>query len=229
MTQSPPKTRAAGIAKRRELVVAAAHTMIKETGDVDMRGLAALAGVSYATPFNLFGGKREVLLEISARDLDEFIAAFNEKASADSLDRLFDLVRIGIARFRNEPDFHRALMRIIIEAPSGVKRVEVRYPRNFIYIDLVRRAQGEKSIRRGVDAEILANAMIYLYVAAIMDWVAGEIDLDMLETSTCFGFASLLKANCTAKVSARLADAMILYQNRIVAMKQALYPAADEA
>ncbi|MFX8339372.1 helix-turn-helix domain-containing protein, partial [Acinetobacter baumannii] len=53
-------------AERRSRIIKAARDLIRETGDagLSMRALAAKAGVSLATPYNLFGSKRAVLVAV---------------------------------------------------------------------------------------------------------------------------------------------------------------------
>ena len=53
-------------AERRHRIIAAARDLIKETGDtgLSMRAIAARAGVSLTTPYNLFGSKRAIVIAL---------------------------------------------------------------------------------------------------------------------------------------------------------------------
>ena len=71
VAHSPLSRREAGKAERRRLIISAARDLIRETGNagLSMRGLAARAGVSLATPYNLFGSKRAIVVASCAAKL----------------------------------------------------------------------------------------------------------------------------------------------------------------
>ena len=64
----------AGKLKRRRAILDAAREIITTLGDagLTMRALAARAGVSPATPYNLFGSKQAVLQAVYDADQEEF-------------------------------------------------------------------------------------------------------------------------------------------------------------
>src|SRR5271168_2287443 len=61
IASAPVGRREAGKRERRRRIIEAARALIRETGNagLSMRALAARAGVSLATPYNLFGSKRD--------------------------------------------------------------------------------------------------------------------------------------------------------------------------
>ena len=66
-----PSTRERQKAARRRRILDAARALILEggRGDFSMPALAAAAGVSLVTPYNLFGSKANILLEIARQDI----------------------------------------------------------------------------------------------------------------------------------------------------------------
>ena len=68
--------------KRRKAMLDAARTLL-ETEPLSMRRLAEVAGVSPATPYNLFGTKRRILMEICEELNDDLLARIQSmRASA---------------------------------------------------------------------------------------------------------------------------------------------------
>jgi AcrR family transcriptional regulator len=96
--------REAGKAERRKRIIHAARDLIRETGNVglSMRALAARAGVSLATPYNLFGSKRAIVLAV-LDDVREYHDRFAHLRSTDPLERLFGAVDIAIDFLRGRP------------------------------------------------------------------------------------------------------------------------------
>src|SRR5271156_2538702 len=93
----PVGRREAGKAERRGRIIRAARELIRETGNagLSMRVLAAKAGVSLATPYNLFGSKRAIVLAV-LQDVREFHDRFSHLRATDPLERIFVAIDIQI-------------------------------------------------------------------------------------------------------------------------------------
>ena len=100
-----------GMAERRARIVEAARDLIRATGDtgLSMRALAERAGVSLATPYNLFGSKQAVMLGVLEADLAAFRAGLDAAGPGDPLRRLFDNVALAARFYDEDPGFYRAL------------------------------------------------------------------------------------------------------------------------
>ena len=99
----PTGRREAGKAERRARIIQAARDLIRDTGDagLSMRALAARAGVSLATPYNLFGSKRAIVMAV-LQDVREFI------------DRVSNLPAAG-------PRFYRTLWSTVFDTADEVR------------------------------------------------------------------------------------------------------------
>src|SRR6185295_15437479 len=73
-------------AERRLRIINAARDLIRETGDTNlsMRTIAKRAKVSLATPYNLFGSKRAVVLAV-LEDERDFYERFSSLHPVNSL------------------------------------------------------------------------------------------------------------------------------------------------
>src|SRR6185295_3324471 len=77
-------------AERRARIIRAARELIRETGNagLSMRAIASRAGVSLATPYNLLGSKRAIVLAV-LQDVRDFQERFAHVRSSDPLERIF--------------------------------------------------------------------------------------------------------------------------------------------
>jgi AcrR family transcriptional regulator len=126
MDESAQKSRAdagdeKGFGVRHERVLDAAEFLLAQGGAAFwMRELADEAGVSFATPFNLFGSKGAIMLALSARR----IALMHERLTQASLpptavSRVLAAVDIAAAVMLDAPVVNRAVMGAI-GAPGDV-------------------------------------------------------------------------------------------------------------
>ena len=96
----------------RQRVLAAAEALLRVgKTDFSMRDLASEAGVSFATPFNQFGGKAAIMQALSARRIDTMLARFAmETPLPEALDRVLLAVDTAAAVMLEEPGVNRVVM-----------------------------------------------------------------------------------------------------------------------
>ena len=72
-----------------------------------MRNLAEVAGVSIATPYNLFGSKQAVIAAVMDADLNDFREALfaDEK---DEIEIFFHLVDVTATLFASSPGYYKS-------------------------------------------------------------------------------------------------------------------------
>src|ERR1700748_3679065 len=100
--------REAGKAERRQRIIQAARQLVRETGNagLSMRALAARAGVSLATPYNLFGSKRAIVLAV-LEDVREYRERFAAARATDPIARLFTALDLALEYYMNDPRFYK--------------------------------------------------------------------------------------------------------------------------
>src|ERR1700756_5038682 len=113
---APAGRREAGKTERRQRIVKAARQLIRETGNagLSMRALAARAGVSLATPYNLFGSKRAIVLAVP-QDVREFHQRFAAPRAADPVERMFAAVDMSIDFYIGDPRFYKTLWAAVFD------------------------------------------------------------------------------------------------------------------
>ncbi len=169
----------------------AARTLL-ETEPLSMRRLAEVAGVSPATPYNLFGTKRRILMEIYEELNDDLLARIQASAARDALDRMYEAFRIMVRNLVAAPGMYRAL---IAGVYSGGEELGVSDPAVKLWVELFAGLREEGFLEADVDQDAFMVNFIYLLSGALFAWTEGEIDGDALEQAVRYGFTlSMLAA-----------------------------------
>jgi len=192
--ETPVSRREAGKAERRRRIIHAARDLIRETGNagLSMRALAARAGVSLATPYNLFGSKRAILLSV-LDDIREYLDRFNQLRAIDPLERLFGALDICIDFYVADPEFYRTIWAALFD-PSDEFRSQIFNSRRAAFWEgLVNDAAKAGVIAPEVDTRLLFKALDRSFGATMLDWVTGELNHDQLGPAIRHAYALILK------------------------------------
>lgn len=192
--EPPLSRREAGKAERRGRIIQAARDLIRETGNagLSMRALAAKAGVSLATPYNLFGSKRAIVLAV-LDDVREYQDRFAHLRSSDPLERLFTAVDMAIQFYVDDPQFYRTLWAAMFDASDDVRREIYNQQRNEFWRGLVQDAAAAGVVASDVDVELLFHALDRSFGAAMLEWVVGELAADQLAATIRHSYALILR------------------------------------
>lgn len=191
--------REAGKAERRRRIIQAARDLIRETGNpgLSMRALAAKAGVSLATPYNLFGSKRAIVLAV-LDDVREYQDRFAHLRSSDPLERMFAALDLAIEFYVDDPQFYKTLWAAVSDASDDVRSEIYNQQRNEFWRGLVFDAADTGVIATHVDVELLFRALDRSFGAAILEWVVGELPSDQLAATIRHSYALILSGAATA-------------------------------
>lgn len=196
-------------AQRRQRIVDAARALIRESGEagLSMRAIAARAEVSHATPYNLFGSKRAIIMAL-LDDVRDFEKAFQQTASVTALDQIFQALDLTFAYFREEPDFYRTVWACLLDIESSPKlRAELTPPQSDkFWVALLSSAIEQGHLPRERDVSRLQNELAKCFSANMLQWVRGAISSDELYTETAYGYALLLIGAANAHGRAILSD-----------------------
>jgi AcrR family transcriptional regulator len=201
-------------AERRRRIIAAARDLIKETGDtgLSMRAIAARAGVSLTTPYNLFGSKRAIVIAL-LEDVREFHERFSQLHRVGAVDRIFQAVSITLAYLADDPDFYRTLWTEALRFDSKELRGELQSPQRYgFWWALLNEARSEDALLPDVDLDPLLRALDAVYVAAMLAWVLGAIEAREIEAHVCYGYALTLRGAASGDHAATLEKKLIGYQ-----------------
>lgn len=208
----PLSRREAGKAERRRQIIRAARDLIRETGNpgLSMRGLAARAGVSLATPYNLFGSKRAIVVAV-LQDVREFQERFSSVRIADPIERIFAALDISIEFYVGDPTFYKTLWSAVFDASDAVRGEILNPARGAFWKGLVEDAAAAGALDPAADTDLLVRHLDLLLRGAMFDWVVGEIAPERLAPTVRHGFAVLLMGAAAAdrrvSLEARLREA----------------------
>lgn len=192
--EEPLSRREAGKAERRHRIIRAARELIRETGNagLSMRALAARAGVSLATPYNLFGSKRAIVLAV-LDDVREFQGRFANFRSTDPIERLFTAVDMAVDFYVTDPPFYRTLWAAVFDASDTVRSEIFNWKRNEFWRRLVAEAAEAGALAPEIDVELLFRALDRNFESAMLEWVVGELPAERLAPTIRYGHALMLK------------------------------------
>ncbi len=189
-------------AERRLKIVRAARDLIRETGDTNlsMRMIAQRAEVSLATPYNLFGSKRAVVMAV-LEDERDFLHRFMSLKVDNAIDRIFEANALGAGYFIQDPDFYRPLWKALLdtngEDDTGLATPERLAQTRAAWRWLLTTAQEEDLLRRDVPVEILERTMSHLGNGLMLSWAMGTMATDELLPASGLGYALVLYSAAT--------------------------------
>lgn len=179
-----------GKAKRQRAILDAAREIMAQAGEagLTMFAVASRAGVSPATPYNLFGSKQAILTAVYEEDMRDFHANYEVRACADPLGRIFDLADFSIEHWKSSPDFYKALL-IVLSRNTGSRVDGAWSPRRSYARRLIQNLAAAGGLESGAPLEALSTALVRTLRSVGHEWVDGELTLDEAghEIGTAFG------------------------------------------
>jgi AcrR family transcriptional regulator len=206
--------REAAKAERRSRIIKAARDLIGETGDagLSMRALATKAGVSLATPYNLFGSKRAVLVAV-LEDIKGFGTRFAGFRSLDPLDRILRAARLAVSYYEADPIFYRALWTSILAASASEERGAIFNPkRDSFWMTLLDDAVGAGLLLPDIDTSVLLRNLDYTFRSVMLHWVIAEIELKDIQAAVGYGYALALRGAATPKGQVLMLERLKAFQ-----------------
>jgi len=208
--------REAGKAERRRAIIQAARELIRETGNagLSMRALAARAGVSLATPYNLFGSKRAIVVAM-LQDVREFHEQFSARRPTDPIDRIFMALDTAIELYLGDPPFYRTLWTAVFDASEGM-REEILGPKgDAFWLGLVEEAAAAGALRTGVNPNLIGQHLDFIRRSAMFEWAVGLIPAERLAATARLGYALILAGAVTEERRPKLFAAITGAQRRL--------------
>jgi len=220
--EAPLGRREAGKAERRQRIIRAARELIRETGNagLSMRVLAARAGVSLATPYNLFGSKRAIVLAV-LQDVREFHDRFSHLRATDPLERIFSAVDIQIEIYLADPAIYKTMWAAVFDTSDDLRATLWNAKRDAFWRGLIAAAVEAGAIGREVSQEWLQRQLDHLFRCIMLDWVVGILPPEAVGPATQHGYALMLKGACTPEWSGPLTARILGSQLRLDLIRRA--------
>ena len=207
---------------RRKQIVEAVRALMRETGDtgLSMRAIAARANVSLATPYNLFGSKRGVVMAV-LEDAREFQQKFSSLKNLSAVERIFKALSITFAYHVQDPEFYRTLWASLLDPRGGGDlRTELITPQNALFWrGLLEEARREGAIAGDIDMDVLQQTLSGQFAAVMLRWIMGGGSVRELEPDACFSYATVLCACATDSFQPEIRRRMVTFQAELLAVR----------
>jgi AcrR family transcriptional regulator len=176
-----------------------------------MRSLAREAGVSIATPYNLFGSKQSILLAVLDADLADFqreLAGLRaDETGPDGIAVLFEVSSLLSNVLAREPDFYRNVLCALSRGGPELRQM-VGGPRYLVWKRLLYQATEAGLLDPDVDPDAFAIASSQLSVANVLEWAQGALTLEEMDARNEYGLALALLAIATDRSRSYLQQRM---------------------
>jgi AcrR family transcriptional regulator len=201
-----------GKAKRQRAILDAARDIMAQSGEagLTMFALASRAGVSPATPYNLFGSKQAILQAVYEEDMRDFHANYEERASDDPLARIFDLADLSIEHWKSSPDFYKALL-MVLGRNAGSQVDGAWSPRKSYARTLIQNLATAGGLEATAPLEALSTALVRTLRSVGQEWVDGELTLDEAGRDIGVAFGVVLTGFVTPQTEVALAGILKRY------------------
>lgn len=204
----------AGAERRKQAILAAAREMLNRE-PLSMRRLAEAAGVSQATPYNLFGSKRQLFVALYAQQREELVARLAASRHPHAFSRMFHAIHLFGQELSAEPTFFRSLFAVIYASdPDDTTQKDIE-PGAAFWLELVEALHGEKLIRASVNPDSFTANFVYLLSGATIDWVNNRVGVQQWETMVGYGLALASLAVATETIRPELEDRLHTYEKKL--------------
>lgn len=202
-----------GKARRQRAILDAAREIMAQAGEagLTMFALANRAGVSPATPYNLFGSKQAILNAVYDEDLRDFHAHYDEVATQDPLGRIFDLVDLTTEHWQSAPDFYKALLTVLTRGAGAEGCDGAWSPRRSYARQLVADLAAVGGIVEGAPLEAISATLIRILKSVGQEWVDDSLTLDQAGNELGLGFGIVLTGFVTPEFAPALAEILKRY------------------
>ena len=166
-------------------VIEAAERLLRDgKADFSMRDLAAEASVSFATPFNQFGGKGAIMHALSERRTDTMAARFAEaRQPPNAAGRVMLAVDTAVAVMLEEPGVNRAVMGWIGTAGPVPGQAWARS--TALWTLALGAGEGIPENHRQQALICLPRQLALAFRGALSFWTAGELPDEALGPDAC--------------------------------------------
>ncbi len=184
--------------QRKDDILDAARRLMRQPGGsaFSMRSLAEQAGVSIATPYNLFGSKQAILVALLDEDFSEYQSSL-AGLEGEGLDALFEAVALMLGQFTREPDFYRNVFAAVSSEAGPELRFVLSGPRYVLWKQLIREATLCGSLDAQIDPDAFTITMSQLILANVQEWARGFLELEEMDARIRYGLALVLSAIAT--------------------------------
>lgn len=165
------------VAARKGQILDTADALVRQTGNADfsMRVLADQAGVSLATPYNLFGSKEALLYELLARAINHLIASVPVDNSDDPIEQVVQAAERAANIILADPQLLRPLYQFLLGVPDVMSRPQLMKTSLKFWRSTLNEAVDAGILRDDADCTTLAFSLMAHFIGFLELWVHSDI------------------------------------------------------
>jgi AcrR family transcriptional regulator len=201
--------RASGMQRRRDRILAEARRIIGEAGyeGLSTRALAAAAGVTPPTLYNLIGNKEAILRSLQMETVAAIEARLAPLDDGPAIDRIEAIVEQSVALFSEDEDFYRAGFLSGHElagkdSMGALGEIDARSVR--VAARACELARGQGLLRGRLSSTFVAEQMFRGYRVPFDDWARGFLDLPTARRQALQGIYCALAPDAVETFAAEL-------------------------
>ncbi len=169
-----------------------------------MAELAANAGLSPATPYNLFGTKANLLALLFAAEIAGFHQALTRAGWADPIETIFGSAALLSAELIRRPLFYRNLTSSMRALSLAEVRPLILQLNEEMLLPVVEQLAVQGAFESWISVHFITGHVTRLYEAASVHWASGEWSSERFVVELRFGLGMALLGCLRAPLRARL-------------------------
>jgi AcrR family transcriptional regulator len=203
---------------RRRHIVEAAQALIRERGDAGfaMTELAARAGVSPATPYNLVGSKADLLRLVVGDEFESFSRRMDGVSHDSPLGALLDATALVVTHYEADRQFYRGLYGSVFAIDATDMRGMMAAEGQNLWCRFVQAAVDAGEIEAFVAVLPLTHVLLRAIGATAQAWLAENWDEDRFALEMAQTARLVLASVVSAPLRARLVSELAAAQARLL-------------
>lgn len=159
---------------RQRHLVEVAQALVREGGDAgfSMTQLAARAGVSPATPYNLVGAKSDILRLVVRAEFDSFAEKLGQIRRDSALATLLEATALVVTHYEGDRQFYRGLFRAAFGMEASEVHDLMHVEGQTLWSSMVAEAVRQGELESFVQVAPLTNVVLWAISMTTQGWLS---------------------------------------------------------
>ncbi len=204
--------------QRRSQILLNTRELLESEGieGISMARIAKMSSVSTKTLYNIFVNREGLLLQAAANRLDEMVASASIQIATPGIPRLLAITELAMMPFRDNPDFMKTVVAIVIAANENTPGAGERVGRvQMLAYNALVVARENDELKSGVDLQELSLIIAANQWGVALMWQQNMISLEQLIRQSNLNHVITLIPFCTDGRKQWLEERMDTFQHAI--------------
>jgi AcrR family transcriptional regulator len=186
--------------QRRSQILLNTRELLESEGieGISMARIAKMSSVSTKTLYNIFVNREGLLLQAAANRLDELVGSASIQTATPGIPRLLAITELAMLPFRDNPDFMKTVVAIVVAANENTPGAGERVGRvQMLAYDALVVARENDELKSGVDLQELSLIIAANQWGVALMWQQNMISLEQLIRQSNLNHVITLIPFCT--------------------------------